>query len=148
MSDDERDRLRAGEIMRELFPTPELLGTARYAICRARNNSRDNFWYRMRSALRRGVATHALTRERVMILVADLLALIEELFGTPTDWHAASLAEQELDGAEDVAQLRAHDNPAYLAVYVTHARRVVAAELVLIAAAEREIARRAKKIAA
>lgn len=113
------ERRRSARVVREMFdgrPLPD--STLRYGISRAQNGDESNPVYRL-------VAWFDLARkaghgrDAADAVIAYLDGQAAHIWSEGDDcFHVASAAEQEIDGLEDVVQLRAAREPGVVMHYV------------------------------
>jgi hypothetical protein len=116
------------------------------SLSRERRGDASNRVYRV-ALLFDGLAAGG-DSEGIDLILAHLTAVRDELVDGCETWPEAAIAEQEADGAEDVAEARALVDPDALPLYVQHGERHIAAARRAVAAARREWARRCERQAA
>lgn len=142
VQDTDQDRQEAAAVVRSAFPGHlKVHRTLRYGISRARNGSDCNPVFRLRQWIRSLHATGS-PRERAELLVADLVCLIEECWGTGTNWRAAMILEQQADSAEDEVQVETLVDEQHLPEWIERKKQAMAVDRVAIAAAERHLRNR------
>jgi hypothetical protein len=136
---DRIDCLAAASLAQRMFPsTLKQYGTDAFGIARARNGDTSNPFYRIRRWLRKS------SPEARNLFMADFRTFLLALMDcdvSDESIRAASIAEQEAEGDENVVQLRLH---ADVQANLEHARFVFTAsaaqKLLLAAMCEKRIA--------
>lgn len=123
-------------VLRVMYPVPpEGPSTLRYRVSRGRNGDPSNPVFLMAEAL---MACESEAAERRAI--AYLVSVVDAKRSTCTQsLRDLMLAEQEVDGAEDYAQLRASMEPAALSAYADALEMQLAAGQRLLARVRREL---------